>query len=79
MVSDLVDRKWAAYGRGRPTSPPVPGAGGLVPALGRALSHAVRQVGATVVGSQTGERIRYELRLPTLPEARRLERESATG
>ncbi|MBK6486878.1 MAG: hypothetical protein IPF98_08420 [Gemmatimonadetes bacterium] len=55
------------------------GEGSLVHAVGSALSHAFAQVGATVVGSQTGERIRYELRLPTLPEARRLERESATS
>ncbi len=55
------------------------GEGSLVHAVASALSHAFAQVGATVVGSETGERIRYELRLPTLPEARRLEREAAAS
>ena len=52
------------------------GEGSLVHAVRNALAHAFAQVSATVIATAQGERIRYELRLPTLPEARRLEREA---
>lgn len=51
------------------------GEGSIVHAARSALAHANATVGAAVIHSETGERIRYELRLPTLTEARRLERE----
>lgn len=53
------------------------GEGSLVHAVRSALAHAFAEVAVTVVNTTQGERIRYELRLPTLPEARRLEREMA--
>jgi hypothetical protein len=52
------------------------GEGSLVHAVRSALAHAFAEVGVTVVNTVHGERIRYELRLPTLPEARRREREA---
>jgi len=55
------------------------GEGSLVHAVRTALAHAFTEVGVTVVNSVQGERIRYELRFPTLPEARRREREVATA
>lgn len=53
------------------------GEGSLVHAVRSALAHAFAEVGVTVVNTAHGELIRYELRLPTLPEARRREREAA--
>lgn len=53
------------------------GEGSLVHAVRSALAHAFAEVGVTVVNTADGERIRYELRLPTLPEARRRERAAA--
>lgn len=50
--------------------------GSLVHAMRSALTHAHAQVDATVIPSACGESIRYELRLPTLPEARRMQREA---
>ncbi len=52
------------------------GEGSIVHAVRSALAHAFAQVNATVISTADGERIRYELRLPSLPEARRLEREA---
>lgn len=52
------------------------GEGSIVHAVRNALAHAFAQVNATVISTAEGERIRYELRLPSLPEARRLEREA---
>ena len=51
------------------------GEGSLVHAVRSAVLHAFGEVDATVESTGAGERIRYELRLPTLPEARRLQRE----
>jgi hypothetical protein len=51
------------------------GEGSIVHAVRSALAHANAVFGAAVVHGDAGERIRYELRLPTLPEARRVERE----
>ena len=53
------------------------GEGSLVHAVRSALAHAYAQVGITVENTAVGERIRYEVRLPTLPEARRREREAS--
>lgn len=55
------------------------GEGSIVHAARSALAHAHGAAGAALVHDAEGERIRYELRLPTLPEARRLERERAAG
>ncbi len=51
------------------------GEGSLLHAVRQALAHAFAEVDVTVVDAPQGERIRYELRLPTLREARRRERE----
>jgi len=51
------------------------GEGSLVHAVRSALAHAHATVDVTVIDAEGGQRIRYELRLPTLPEGRRLERE----
>jgi hypothetical protein len=60
----------------QPAGQPVfTGQGSLVHAVRSALAHAFAEVGVTVVTGERGERIRYELRLPTLAEARRRERE----
>ena len=54
------------------------GEGSLVHAVRNALAHASADVTVTVLRTVAGgERIRYELQLPTLPEARRREREAA--
>lgn len=53
------------------------GEGSILHAVRQALAHAFAEVEATVVEAPNGERIRYELRLPTLREARRREREGA--
>ncbi|HEX4934182.1 MAG TPA: hypothetical protein VFV33_13425 [Gemmatimonadaceae bacterium] len=53
------------------------GEGSLVHAVRSALAHAFAEVAVTVVNTARGERIRYELRFPTLPEARRREREAS--
>lgn len=53
------------------------GEGSLVHAVRTTLAHAFAEVGVGSVNTAEGERIRYELRLPTLPEARRRERERA--
>jgi len=55
------------------------GEGSLVHAVRTALAHAFAEVGVSSVNTAAGERIRYELRLPTLPEARRRERERAAA
>lgn len=52
------------------------GEGSLVHAVRSALAHAHVQVDASVVPGGGEERIRYELVLPTLAEARRMEREA---
>jgi hypothetical protein len=54
------------------------GEGSLVHAVRTALVHAFAEVEVSSVNTAAGERIRYELRLPTLPEARRRERERAS-
>jgi hypothetical protein len=51
------------------------GEGSIVHAVKSALAHAHVIVGAAVLRGEEGERIRYEVHLPTLPEARRRERE----
>ncbi|MEO6444416.1 MAG: hypothetical protein ABIZ91_16550 [Gemmatimonadaceae bacterium] len=48
--------------------------GSLVHAVRSALAHAHAEVEATVISTDDGEQIRYEFRLPTLSEARRMER-----
>jgi hypothetical protein len=64
----------------QPAGQPVfTGEGSLVHAVRSALAHAFADVSVTVVNSERGERIRYELVLPTLPEARRRERESGAA
>lgn len=55
------------------------GEGSLVHAVRSALAHASAEVGVTVINAQAGERIIYELRLPTLAESRRREREAAAA
>ena len=55
------------------------GEGSIVHAARSALAHAHGVAGAALVHDADGERIRYELRLPTLPEARRLEREGSAS
>ncbi|MGQ0765826.1 MAG: hypothetical protein ACT4OZ_09185 [Gemmatimonadota bacterium] len=51
------------------------GDGSLVHAVQLSLAHAHGSVYAEIVHAQTGERIRYQIALPTLSEARRIERE----
>ena len=64
----------------QPSGQPIfTGEGSLVHAVRQALAHAFADVDATVVSGRAGERIRYELRLPTLREARRLERERSAA
>jgi hypothetical protein len=52
------------------------GEGSLIHAARSALAHAHATVDASLAHEGQGDRIRYELTLPTLPEARRLEREA---
>jgi hypothetical protein len=50
--------------------------GSLIQAVRLTLAHAHGSADARVLASAAGERIRYEVRLPTLSEARRIEREA---
>jgi hypothetical protein len=76
------DAEWVrlVFEAPQPSGQPIfTGAGSLVHAVRQALAHAFAEVDATVVSECAGERIRYELRLPTLPAARRLERERSAA
>ncbi len=74
------DTRWVrlVFEAPQPSGQPIfSGEGSLQHAVREALAHAFAEVTVNVVSSASGERIRYQLRLPTLPEARRMERENS--
>ncbi len=76
------DAEWVrlVFEAPQPSGQPIfTGEGSLLHAVRQALAHAFAEVEVTVVDAPNGERIRYELRLPTLREARRREREGAAS